>query len=152
MDDLEQIRRLKYRYLRTLDTKDWDGFADCFVPSATGRYAGLDLDGRDAIVDYMRTNLTDAVITLHQCHHPEIDLHPGQEGAPDTATGVWYLQDKVIVEAFDYVLEGAAFYDDSYVRTDDGWRISATGYRRTYEMTHRLSELPGVTVRINPTH
>ena len=25
-DDLEQIRQLKYRYLRTLDTKQWDDF------------------------------------------------------------------------------------------------------------------------------
>jgi hypothetical protein len=25
-DDREQIRQLKYRYLRTLDTKQWDEF------------------------------------------------------------------------------------------------------------------------------
>ena len=57
MNDLEQIRQLKYRYLRTLDTKQWDDFADCFVPEATADYAGLAFPDREALVDYMRTNL-----------------------------------------------------------------------------------------------
>ena len=38
MEDLTAISQLKYRYLRTLDTKDWVGFADCFLPTATGDY------------------------------------------------------------------------------------------------------------------
>ncbi len=32
------------------------------------------------------------------------------------------------------MLYGAAFYHDRYRRTPDGWRISATGYQRTYEV------------------
>ena len=31
-DDIEAIKQLKYRYLRTLDLKQWDEFAECFVP------------------------------------------------------------------------------------------------------------------------
>jgi len=29
--DVEQIKQLKARYFRLLDTKDWDGFADLFT-------------------------------------------------------------------------------------------------------------------------
>ena len=60
----------------------------------------------------------------------------------DTATGTWYLQDKVIVEAFKFVLEGAAIYSDRYARTPEGWRVAHTGYRRTYEATYSLDDLP----------
>ena len=40
MDDIEQIRQLKYRYLRTLDTKQWDEFEACFLPEVTADYTG----------------------------------------------------------------------------------------------------------------
>ena len=42
------------------------------------------------------------VITEHRVTHPEIDV----DG--DEATGIWYLQDKVIVPKFDFMLIGAA--------------------------------------------
>jgi hypothetical protein len=141
VDDVDQIAALKYRYLRTLDTKQWDEFEACFVPEATGDYNGLAFEDRAALVGYMRDNLGDGVLTMHQVHHPEIEV----DG--DAATGRWYLQDKVIVPAFDFMLEGAAFYDDRYVRTADGWRVAHTGYRRTFEITYDLADLPGCTVK-----
>ena len=79
-------------------------------------------------------------MTLHQAHHPEIEV----DG--DTATGRWYLQDKVIIEAFKFVLEGAALYQDRYVRTPEGWRIAHTGYRRTFEARYSLDDLPSMKV------
>ena len=138
--DVESIRRLKYRYLRCLDTKAWEDFEDCFTPEATGDYNGLVFDDRAALVSYMRENLGEGMLTMHQVHHPEIDV----DG--DAAVGRWYLEDKVIVEAFKFMLEGAAFYEDRYVRTDAGWKVSHTGYRRTWEMHYDLADLPGVKI------
>ncbi|MGZ4445435.1 MAG: nuclear transport factor 2 family protein [Nocardioides sp.] len=139
--DIREIEQLKYRYVRTLDTKQWDDFESCFLPEATADYNGLEFADRAALVGYMRDNLGDGMITMHQVHHPEIVL----DG--DRATGRWYLQDRVVVEAFRFMLEGAAFYEDTYVRTPDGWRVSHTGYRRTFELTYSLDDLPGLTVK-----
>lgn len=138
---LEDVKQLKYRYLRSLDTKQWDEFEDCFLPDATADYNGLVFDDRAALVDYMRQNLGEGMVTLHQVHHPEVVL----DG--DTATGRWYLQDKVLVAAFGFMLEGAAFYEDRYVRTDAGWKVAHTGYRRTYEATYDLADLPSLKVQ-----
>ena len=99
---------------------------------------GLVFEDRATLVAYMRKNLGLGVVTMHQVHHPEITV----DG--DTATGRWYLQDRVIVEEFRFMLEGAAFYEDRYLRTPDGWRVSHTGYRRTFEMTYSLDDLPGL--------
>ena len=140
MDDAEQIRQLKYRYLRSLDTKQWEEFEACFVAEATADYDGLVFDDRAALVGYMRDHLGEGRLTLHQAHHPEIAV----DG--DTATGRWYLQDKVLVPEFRFMLEGAAFYEDRYVRTPEGWRVAHTGYRRTFEVTYDLSQLPGVRI------
>lgn len=146
MDDLEAIRQLKYRYLRFLDTKAWEEYEETFVPEATGDYAGLVFEDRASLVAYMRKNMPADRITLHQVHHPEITV----DG--DTARGTWYLQDKVIIPAYKFVLEGAAFYEDRYVRTPEGWRIAHTGYTRTYEMTWSTEDLASLKITQNPTH
>ena len=135
-EDIELIKQLKYRYLRTLDLKQWDDFAECFVPEVTGNYAGLVFEDRETLVGFMRENLGEDLISMHHAHHPEITV----DG--DEATARWYLEDKVIVAKFDYVLEGAAYYTDRLVRTADGWRISHTGYRRTYEVSMSTKDLP----------
>ena len=140
--DIDEICQLKYRYLRTLDTKAWDDFEQCFVAEATGDYNGLVFEDREALVSYVRSNLGPGLITLHQAHHPEIEVD--EDGG--TATGRWYLQDKVIVPDLHFMLEGAAIYVDRYRRTTDGWRVAHTGYRRTYEMTYDLADLPGLKV------
>ena len=52
---VEEIQRLKYRYLRTLDLKRWDEFADTLAPDATADYGSqvgqgpLRFTGRDAL-------------------------------------------------------------------------------------------------------
>ena len=45
------------------------------------------------------------------------------------------------------MLIGAAFYHDIYRRTPDGWKISATGYDRTYEATMSLE---GLNFKLKP--
>lgn len=141
-DDLTAIKQLKYRYVRLLDTKQWDEFAECFIPEATADYAGLAFADRDALVSYMRENLTERVISMHNVHHPEIVVNG------DTASGVWYLHDKVFALDWDVALEGAAFYRDQYVRTNDGWRLARTEYQRTWELTSSLADLPSAKLKL----
>jgi hypothetical protein len=140
--DVEAVVRLKHTYLRCLDLKLWDEFAQLFVPEATGAYAELDFGSRDDLVDYMRTNLTPDIMTLHQAHHPEVVV----DG--DEAVAVWYLHDKVFVSAYDLAIEGAAFYRDRCVRTAGGWRFSHVGYERTYESSWTMSAVPGWTFKV----
>ncbi|WP_109506092.1 nuclear transport factor 2 family protein [Nocardioides speluncae] len=144
MDDIDAIARLKYRYLRTLDTKEWTAFADCFVPEATADYAGLVFGSREELVGYMRTNLGEGMVTMHHVHHPEITV----DG--DTAVGVWYLEDKVYAVPYRVVIEGAAIYEDRYVRTADGWRVQHTGYQRTFELTWSMDDVPSFKIDTSP--
>lgn len=135
---IRAIEQLKYRYVRALDTKDWDLFRSTFVDDATAVYGErLEFDDADAIVAFMRENLGPTMVTLHQVHHPEIEV----DG--DTATGRWSLQDRVIMTEYRLLLDGASIYEDRYVRgTDGGWRIAHTGYVRLYEHTVAMDDLP----------
>lgn len=131
--DLEEIRQLKYRYARLLDTKDWDALAGLFVPDATASYSGgqLSFDGRDAIMGFLRQTLGSAsILTSHVMTQPEVELT-----GPDEARGTWALADVVILTepAPGMTVRGASFYSDRYVRTPAGWRFAHTGYRRVWE-------------------
>ncbi|HEY9313673.1 nuclear transport factor 2 family protein [Williamsia sp.] len=137
VDDIEAIKQVKYRYLRALDTKAWDDFENTLTTDVTGEYGeNLSFADRTALVDFMRSTVGPAVITEHRADHPEITVNG------DEATGEWYLQDRVIVTEFRFMLFGAAFYSDRYRRTADGWKICATGYKRTYEATLSLDDIP----------
>lgn len=145
--EIEAIKRLKYRYLRALDTKNWDAFADTLTDDVVGDYGSsmgkeLRFTNRTDLVEFMRTAMPAGVITEHRVGHPEITLDDSDE-----AEGRWYLQDRVIVPEHNFMLWGAAFYQDRYRKTADGWKIYATGYQRTYEATQSLD---GVRVTTGP--
>jgi SnoaL-like protein len=129
--EIEQIKRLKYRYARSLDTKDWDSLARCFVENATAAYSGgqLAFEGRAAIIDFLKTVLgSTEALTSHNMSQPEIDLT-----GPDSAKGVWALQDIVMFTEQSFVVRGASFYEDEYVKVDGQWLFRHTGYRRVWE-------------------
>jgi uncharacterized protein (TIGR02246 family) len=128
--DIEEIKHLKARYFRSIDTKDWEGFGLVFSRDAVVEVPEADivLTGRDAIVAGVRESLT-GTRTVHHGHMPEITLT-----GPDTAAGTWAM--------FDYVewpqsedgsrvgLHGYGHYVEDYIREDGEWRISRTRLQR----------------------
>src|SRR5215470_7247161 len=77
--DIEAIKQVKYQYLRALDTKHWDDFADTLAEDIKADYgpsigAELHFTNRADLVDYMRTSLGPNVITEHRVTHPEITV------------------------------------------------------------------------------
>jgi hypothetical protein len=140
MGDIDDIKTVKYRYLRTLDTKNWDEFADTLTEDVIGHYGESvgeehHFTNRDELVEFMRSSLGPEILTEHRVTHPEITV------TGDEATATWYLQDRVIAAAFNFMLIGAGFYHDRYRRTADGWKISETGYDRTYDASMSLEAL-----------
>lgn len=142
LEALAEIAKLKHRYTRALDTKDWALFRETLLPDATSTYGEhLRFEDRDALCSFMEVTLGPHVVTEHLCGQPEIDV----DVDGDTATGTWVLADTVIIPEDGMLLRGAAFYHDRYARDDDGrWRIAHTGYERTYEMVVSLADVPSL--------
>ena len=147
---IEEIKRLKHRYFRTLDLKKWDEYADCLTEDISARYGTqamgepLHFDSRDAVVAYMAENLGLGIVTIHIANHPEIDV----DG--DTATGSWAFEDTVIVPDFKVQIRGGGYYVDTYRRDSDGaWRIASTHYERIYEAMTSLDDTPSFKLIAN---
>jgi hypothetical protein len=63
MGDIDEIQRVKYRYLRALDTKHWDEFAATLTEDVVGRYGESigeehHFTNRDELVAFMPTSPT----------------------------------------------------------------------------------------------
>ncbi|HWF16743.1 MAG TPA: nuclear transport factor 2 family protein [Acidimicrobiales bacterium] len=128
MDDLEAIRKLKARYFRTMDTKDWEGMRQVFTDDVvvdTSEAGGSVVSGADNFVAFLQDTLRGAV-TVHHGHMPELDLT-----SPTTATGIWALNDLVIWPN-GVRLNGCGHYDESYEKVSDEWRIKSSKLTRLH--------------------
>lgn len=126
MDDVEAIRRLKARYFRTMDTKDWADmravFTDDVVIDTTDSGGGV-VTGADAFMDFLRETLAD-VVTVHHGHMPEIEVT-----SPTTATGIWALEDRLRWPDGSELV-GFGHYHEAYERVDGVWRIKSSRLTR----------------------
>jgi hypothetical protein len=154
--DVEEIRHLKARYFRLLDAKDWSAWTEVFTPDLRFVYAdpsvqhvppdadvlpggGAEVD-RDRLVAFVSQAMRH-VTTVHHGHMPEITLT-----GPDRAEGHWTLTNDCEITRPDGShawIRGYGHYDDEYVRTDAGWRIShSIFYRRDMDTTDGLVRPP----------
>ena len=128
--DIEEIKRLKARYFRAVDQKDWELYAQVFARDAHLEVpeGGVSEDGREAIVASISTVL-EGVTTVHHGHMPEIEIT-----GDGTARGTWAMFDYVEFPAGDggarAGLKGYGHYHEDYVREDGEWRIKRSELSR----------------------
>lgn len=127
--EIEAIKRLKSRYCRYLDTRDWTAwralFTDDFV-SDTASAGGKVITGADEFVAFTRRSLRDQA-TVHQVHAPDIELD-----SPTTAHGVWALED-VVRFGPGVNLRGYGHYTETYEKVDGTWLIKSSKLTRLRE-------------------
>lgn len=135
-DELEELRQLKARYCRFLDTKDvesWRGVftADLVVTlDMAVSVGGADpmtappIEGVDNFVPMVLGGL-EGVATMHHCHTPELTVT-----SATTATGIWAMED-LLVFADGREMHGAGHYRETYEKQDGSWRIKTLHLTRT---------------------
>lgn len=130
LEAFEDLRQLKARYFRLLDTKDFEAFRDVFTEDF--RYLDdakdLAIEGRDAWVDFIVQRHTDSV-SVHVGHDPELTLDSDTE-----AHGIWGMLDYVILPLANgrRVQTGAGHYRERYRKVDGQWRIAETHLSRLW--------------------
>ncbi len=127
---IEEIKRLRARFARCLDTKQWtemeDTIADdCLFDARDGATVTELWVGAEDIVANIRRSLENAV-SVHHAHMPEIEII-----LPTTARGLWAMQDFLRFPGHATVdLVGSGHYHETYEKQSDGkWRL------KTYKLT-----------------
>ena len=127
--DRVEIEALRGEFTDSVMMRDYDRAAALFTPDGALRMPNVpvELTGQDQIRAWGE-RVPKVVEFLVQNTHPGIIQLDG-----DAATGRAYMSE--VIRLLDGTSElNYAIYHDRYRRTPDGWRISATGYKRTYEI------------------
>lgn len=142
---IDEIRKLKARYFRLMDTKQWDQLAEVFAPDAV--YDATDAlrngSGPDSldqklgaewintsqagIIAFIRQAL-DGMTSAHHGHMPEIEIHSETEAA-----GIWAMSDVVhhyVDGRLVLKLDGEGHYHETYEKIDGRWMIKTSRLTR----------------------
>ncbi len=88
---MEQIRQLKARYYRFVDTKNWPEFRGLFTDDATLYFPESFGDPLPIAEAYpMIVSVLKDSISIHHGHMPEITVHDA-----NSATAIWAMEDQV---------------------------------------------------------
>jgi hypothetical protein len=142
LEAIEEIKQLKARYFRCMDTKDWEGFTAVFAPDArmdvSGELPGDVSDGSGIttgsreIAAFVRGSIDD-VTTVHLGHTPEIDVT-----SPTNAAGVWAMEDHLWWPEGSPIttMHGYGHYHETYEKQEGRWLITSTTLTRLRTDVH----------------
>jgi hypothetical protein len=144
LSDLEDLRTLKHRYFRGIDTADMALLAPLFTEDLTVDYRGgtyrVQLHGREDMLEFLANSFHSGFVGMHHGHMPDITLT-----GEDSAEGIWYLEDIAIsIESRTHTI-GSAIYKDVYRRENGQWKIAHTEYDRVIEINRPLADNEKIT-------
>ena len=144
LSDIEEIRLMKHRYFRGIDTADAALLSDMFTDDVTVDYRGgnyrVNLKGRENMMTFLANSFHSDAVAMHHGHMPEITIT-----GEDTADGLWYLEDIFLNLAGKTHTIGSAIYQDKYRRVGGKWKIERTEYDRVFEVVFPLSDSAKLT-------
>src|SRR5262249_4956690 len=133
LTDRLELDDLGTRYATAVDTKDWELYRTCFTPDAAIDYtsAGGIRGSVDEITAWLDKALANFTHTIHYVTNRAVVV----DGDVGTGRLAYYNPMQLKADTF---LIATGYYNDRYVRTDDGWRIS----ERVEELTWMTTQAP----------
>jgi SnoaL-like domain len=135
LEDIEQIKTLKARYIRFGDTKQWEELAKLLTEDFAALFEiaprfskdqprRAEISGRDLFINTWARALV-GVVTMHDAFLPEITLT-----SPTAGSGLWGMHD--LVRMPNCIFEGWGHYHDHYVKEQGVWRIKTSRVTRLH--------------------
>lgn len=121
LEDIEAIRRLKYEYWDSVDSKDWERYGNVFTEEFVWHFppSPPTVMTRQKIIDTVSAFLLPHVKSCHQGHQHFIEIN----GAT-TAKGSWCFRDDLVSTKTNTEFKGRGCYDEEYLKVDGKWQIS----------------------------
>lgn len=148
LEDIESIRHLRNKYFLCLDGKLWDEIAECFTEDVKTSYFNgeIQVDGREAVVNFFRVGLTDVLLAMHHGHHPEIEIT-----SETTARGTWELFNYMIDTVNNRGQRIAGVYQDEYVKENGQWKIKSIVCNQIFQENWDNKDIPSLKLTIRGT-
>ncbi|MEM9175981.1 MAG: nuclear transport factor 2 family protein [Myxococcota bacterium] len=139
--DLEEIKKLKYRYFRAMTHHDHAALKETLTEDVVTSYS----DGK-----YVFEDREQLLAFLIDSHDPEAGiLAYWMAGMPEitlqgdaSATAIWAMYHSFYSQKAGFVDEMFVYYDDAYRKEEGVWRIAKTGYTRVINQILDRREMP----------
>lgn len=141
LSDKLEIQELAYEYAEAIDQKDFDRLDQVFTRDADIDYSAM--GGAKGKYPEVKKFLQDSLPMFDQYYHMVANLHIKLEG--DTATGRVMCFNPMglpVPDQAPQMMFLGLFYIDNYVRTADGWRISARAEEHSWDYNVPAGVLP----------
>lgn len=129
---IEDIKFLKARRDRAVDTKDFDTYEALHAPDHVSHNDGFERwNNRDEMIANVRRLMADN-ITVHHSHTPQITFD-----TPTRARGIWGMEDNIFWRqgAEEHWLQGFGFYHETYEKRDGQWVFTSRRLKRIHVRT-----------------
>jgi hypothetical protein len=126
---IEEIKQLKARYFRFVDTKQWAQWGRLFTQNVVVDFSADNtgqppIRGREVLQSTVE-RLLGTCASLHHGHTPEIEVLSASE-----ARGIWVMQDWLTWPQDQeaplgyHTLVGWGHYHETYAKSSEGWQIA----------------------------
>ena len=110
------IQELCSRYCHTIDSRNAEGWADCFTPDGAFEFDGSAIRGRAALREYAEVHGR-----VMRCRHMTLNHLYEVRGAEATGRATTVV---TLATRSGYKIFGTGAYDDRLVKQDGQWRIA----------------------------
>lgn len=138
LEAIEAIRQLKHRYLASCDAKNPSAMRACFVDGSVHiDYGPVGVfDNADAVVKiFTELGCHPHILEMHHGSNPQIEVRNETQ-----AHATWSLHYQQINTQTHMLTQLGAVYEDEYVLTAQGWRISRTTCRPNSTLVLQLAD------------
>jgi len=120
LEEIEAIKRLKYKYCYAVDAYNVDEILETFDDNAEADYGPLgQYKGKQEIRRFFAEIIPKTLpFFVHMVHNGSIDVQG------DEATGVWYFDVPAIHAGLDKAVWIAGRYDERYRKIDGKWKFT----------------------------
>jgi SnoaL-like domain len=125
--DRQAIADVLVQYATGIDQREWGQLRACFTDDCVADYGDIGVwQGADEITTFMEEVHRECGHTLHRISNQVIG--PDDEASADRAIARCYVDAVVMFAGNQSGVRAVGFYDDEFVRTEGGWRISRRRY------------------------
>jgi SnoaL-like protein len=129
----EEIKLLKARRDRAVDTKDWDLYFSLHAQDHVSHNEGYPRwESAQEMIENVKQLLGPDKISVHHSHTPEITFE-----SPTKAKGIWAMEDNIFwqQDGEEHWLNGFGFYHETYEKRDGKWLFTSRQLKRTHVRT-----------------